>query len=465
MSRDSLFTLKDSEILLPRFVMRESYDSTKARAWPVIAVDQFTDRSERSYWTSVENSVRDQFSTYHLVFPEQYLDVTNPENNRPRINRIVDNMRNYLGLNIFTSLRGWIYTQRTFHDESKVPRHGLVLPLDLEAYSFEPGLNPPIRPTEATIRDRIPPRLAIRERALLELPHILVLIDDAEDILFGRLKAMARTASPVYSVPLYQAGTVTGWHIPADSPEQNQILADLADLQTRFQASHPSSNPLVYAVGDGNHSLATAKAHWEQLKTNWAKQGLPFDENHPARYVLVEINNIRDDGILFEPIYRIINATSPEQMERFYELLRSSFTDLRMAPCSTAEEVVAGVDSTEYNGPGQRQRFGIGTPLADGQTAYFLVDFEPRHDFILRELQPVIDSFVQTLPNKGKDIEYPHEIHTVIHHRGIQIYVPRLPKSRLFEVVNSNVLPRKTFSMGEASEKRFYLESRRIVPK
>lgn len=286
-------TYTDIGIQIPQvYLPRKGTDLTK---WAVIACDQFTSQPE--YWRDVEKIVGDAPSTYNLIFPEVFLEKPGAEE---RIKVIQEKMRQYLKNNILESQEGLIYIERSVGGRT---RRGLMLCLDLEHYDFTKGSTSLIRATEGTIVERLPPRMKIRTGAELELPHILVLIDDPEQTVIEPLQKSKSGMSKIYDFELMLgSGHLTGYAVPGML--ETQVVASLRKLaQPEIFANKYGvglDNPvLLFAMGDGNHSLATAKAVWEGLKP---EVGL----DHPARYALVELENVHDEGLVFEPIHRVV---------------------------------------------------------------------------------------------------------------------------------------------------------------
>jgi len=292
------------EIVLPR-------PGTDLHKWAVIACDQYT--SEPEYWEKVAAIVGDAPSTLHLTYPEVFLNEPNPD---ARIARIRETMRRYTAEGLFVETTGFVYVERTI---GKHVRRGLMACLDLEQYDFSKGATSPIRATEGTILDRIPPRVRIREGATIELPHIMVLLDDPGDTVIGPLRAL-RDRAPLYDVELMLGSGHVRGHLVDDATLEAGVvraieaLADPAEFARK--ASVPAGTPvLLYAMGDGNHSLATAKTIWETEK----KKGAGMDSR--LRYALVELVNLHDDALIFEPIHRVLF----EQKRPLLEALRESF--------------------------------------------------------------------------------------------------------------------------------------------
>ncbi len=414
------------------------------KKWAVIACDQFTSQPE--YWQQVETIVGDAPSTYHLVLPEVYLVAPDEP---ARIQRIQANMHAYLEQDIFTRCDSLVLVERQV--EGRV-RHGLMLALDLERYDFSKGSSSLIRATEGTILERIPPRVRIREGAPLELPHIMVLIDDPECQVIEPLVASKASLPRLYDTSLMMgSGHISAYAVPDKASEEKVIagLRSLADPQA-FQARYgvgAEQGVLLFAMGDGNHSLATAKTIWEKMK---AQVGM----DHPARYALVEIENIHNAGLAFEPIHRIVFGA----MEPLSTALARHFgTTYHLEPCPP-EDLFERVKAA--SGPEQV----VGVVMEEGSA---LLTFKrPSSNLPVGTLQTFLDAWMKE--GNAARIDYVHgdEVVTRLGAQpgNVAFYLAGMAKTDLFKtVLVDGVLPRKTFSMGEAVEKRFYLEARKII--
>jgi hypothetical protein len=332
-------------------------------------------------------------------------------------------------------------------------RRGIVLCLDLEAYDFNKGSQSLIRATEGTIIERLPPRMKIREGAHLELPHILVLIDDPQHSVIEPLAAQKSDLTQVYDCDLMLgSGHLAGYRIdtPAVEAQVVKALEALADPQTFAQkygvgAEH---SVLLFAMGDGNHSLATAKAIWEKMKTQVGPE-------HPARYALVEIENVHDAGLEFEPIHRVLFNVKTD----VFNALRTAFgTNFDCTACASMAEMVHTVD----HAAGWRQ--AIGVVSSQGYGVIWIA--HPPSNLAVGTLQGFLDGLL--LARQAEKIDYVHG-EEVVERLGRQpgnlgFYLPAMAKGDLFKtVILDGALPRKTFSMGEAREKRFYMECRKIA--
>jgi hypothetical protein len=427
------------EILLPR----PDLDLEK---WAVIACDQFT--QDRTYWAQVADAVGSAPSTLHLIFPEIYIE---DPGRAERIRNIHKAMDAYLAGGIFSPpKKGLIYLERStpYHP----CRRGLMLTVDLEQYDWKAHARSLIRATEGTIAERLPPRMEVRRGAALESPHGILLIDDEADTLLPGLGAQAKKMSPpIYHTPL-QGGAISGWLL--DKETAWAYLADgLQVLARKAQAGYgnPEGNPFLYAVGDGNHSLASAKAIWEEYKI--AHAGEPGLMAHPARWALVEVENLYDPGIGFEPIHRLMFGAD---LGAVLHLL-SGIPGFTSRPVAQREELSALVGDEGA----LQSRLGL---IAG--TEFVLVEVEAS-GLVTDYLQPLVDAFITD--TAGTSIDYIHgeaDLFKSALHSGsasVGILLPPVKKSGLFKTVNRRgPLPRKSFSMGKAMEKRFYFECRRL---
>ncbi len=427
-----------SDILLPK-------QGTDLQKWGVIACDQFT--SEPEYWQQVAQIVGDAPSTYHLILPEVFLGSSEEA---ARLKSTQQSMRRYLDQHLFTAYPGLILVERQAGGRT---RHGLMLTLDLEQYDFNKGSQTLIRATEGTILDRLPPRIKIREGAPLELPHILVLIDDPQRTVIEPLVAAREKLTSVYDFELMLgSGHLRGSYVQDLALEKQVIhalesLADPAHFQDKYQVG-PEKGVLLFAMGDGNHSLATAKAIWEKIKPT-------VGMDHPARYALVEIENVHDEGLEFEPIHRVLFGVQEDfrsAMQRFYD------ADFHYKSCSRDEMLHA-----VQHQPAHKQAIGV----VEGSSFGVIILSHPKSNLPVGSLQAFLDEWVKS--GKGGKIDYVHGA-DVVEKLGSQpgnlgLLLPGMPKSDLFKtVILDGALPRKTFSMGEAKDKRFYVEARKITP-
>ncbi len=415
--------------------------------WAVIACDQFT--SEPEYWQQVADIVGDAPSTYHMILPEVYLET--PEEEK-RVETTHAAMQNYLQAGIFEPFDGFIYVLRTIGSHT---RRGLMVCLDLEHYDYNKGAQTLIRATEGTIIDRLPPRIRIRKQAALECPHILVLFDDPDNTVFGPLDEQLGDLPTLYDFDLMLgSGALKGYAV-SDTHIQQQIMQALANLTgpetfaRKYDLPLGKHQPLLFAMGDGNHSLATAKAIWEELKPT-------VGMDHPARYALVEIENVHDPALTFEPIHRLLFNIKGDLLQE----MRAFWGDrLAIREVQTGQDLVSTVDQSNeaYHVVGMISPEGLK-----------LVEIHaPQDNLPVGTLQKFLDAFLKA--GGAEKIDYVHGT-DVLFDKGVLggnagFYVPGMDKSDLFKtVIMDGALPRKTFSMGEAKEKRFYMECRRIQP-
>lgn len=408
------------DILIPQ-------QGTDFKKWAVIACDQYT--SEPEYWKNCEKEVGDAPSTLNLVLPEVYLG-TGKETEK--LDSIAKTAGKYLDDGILTSIgTGFILVDRA--TELHPSRKGLMAAIDLEGYSFEPGNKNICRATEGTVLSRIPPRVRIRANSPLELPHIMILIDDPKGLTIEKAFDMAASEGlkPLYDTDLMLgSGHIKGTFIPDGSAIAESIVNGLSSLKSA------NSDGLLFLVGDGNHSLASAKAHWENIR-----EGLSEDEkkDHPARFALAEIVNIHDKGLDFEPIHRVIfNISGDEFIAKAMEYFKDSGIEL----------------NGDTNG---KQSF---TVVCEGSADVTVSLSNPPHTLAVGSVQMMIDSL-------GLECDYIHgedSVRNLATKGNTGVLVPAISKDTFFGTVEKEgVFPRKTFSMGEAFEKRFYLEAKKIV--
>jgi hypothetical protein len=434
--------ISDLGIQIPQVYLPKA--GTELTKWAVIACDQFTSQPE--YWNEVEEIVGDSPSTLNLTFPEVYLEKPGGEE---RIRNIQASMRKYMEEGILQPRDGLVYVERTVGGRT---RKGIVLALDLEAYDYNKGSSSLIRATEGTIVDRLPPRIKIREGATIELPHILVLIDDPNRTVIEPLHAAKSKLNQLYDFDLMlESGHLAGYAVNEEFESQVvEALRGLAKPET-FAAKYgiDKDQPvLLFAMGDGNHSLATAKAIWEKIKPQ-------VGMNHPARYALVEIENVHDEGLEFEPIHRVLFGL---KKDLFVEMEKTFGANLTYKPVSGAEEMVSVVDSAQ----GPSQTIGV---VGGGKRFGVIEIVNPSSNLAVGTLQSFLDAFLKQ--GGAEKIDYVHGEDVTVK-LGSQpgnagFYLPGMSKSDLFKtVILDGALPRKTFSMGEAREKRFYMEARKI---
>lgn len=398
-----------ADILLPANVDMEK--------WAVIACDQFVSQPE--YWEQAHNLVGDAPSTLNLILPEAQLegDCT------PAIHLIHNTMAQYISSDLFRLYPdSFIYVERTLLNGTV--RKGVVGAVDLEAYDFTPDSSAAIRATEQTVAERIPPRMNIRRNAALELPHVLLLCDDEEKLLIESLTVKKASLPLLYDFDLMlEGGRIQGWLVSGTDGEA--FSAQLNAYAQRIRQKY-GDKPVLYAVGDGNHSLASAKGCYEELK----KHGLPCEK---ARYALVELENIHDEAQVFEPIHRIIKSTDPES-------LLKAITDAIGKPSGSPIYWQAGDKNGVFyvHSPEGMLPVGIVQDFLDG----YLAEHPGIIDYIHGD-----DALRQLSEQDG----------------SIGLLMPPVEKNAFFQgIIAGGTLPRKTFSMGHAQEKRYYLEARKI---
>lgn len=428
------------EVLLPR----EGVDLHK---WAVIACDQFT--SEPEYWDRVEATAGDAPSTYHMILPEAWLN--RPEKDE-RIAYAQAHMRQYLDEKILEAHKGFVLVERTVGDQIQT---GLIVAIDLENYDYNAGSKSLVRATEGTILSRIPPRMQVRRGAPLELPHILVLYDDPRKTVLSPILQKKPDLPLAYDFDLMEgSGHITG-HYVQDPELLDLTIENIAGLiapeayrEKYGEVPDAATAPLLFAVGDGNHSLATAKAIWEELKPN-------VGMDHPARFALVELVNLHDPSLKFEPIHRVMFGVG----DAFYqEFIANYAPDFSNQPAATFDEMKNAV--LDESKPGQR--VGLIT-----KTGYRVFEFlKPHHNLSVGSLQEFLDKYLKAHPEVEIDYVHGDDVLDKLSKQegNMGFYLPPITKDNFFKsVILDGALPRKTFSMGHAQDKRFYLEARRIL--
>ena len=431
--------LEDLGLRIPEILLPKNIDLS---TWSVIACDQYT--QDKDYWKNVEEKAGNKPSTLNLILPEVYLGSPDKAD---RIKKIRQSMKEYLDTGVFADAKKcFIYLERkTAFGRT---RKGLVAQIDLETYEWKPFSKANIRATEATIVERIPPRMEIRKGAPLELPHIMLLVNDKDDLLVGANKPTDGRA-PIYDGDLMaNGGHITGWAL--ESKVDIEGVEKALNLIAEKNAS-PDDSTFLFAVGDGNHSLATAKAVWDEYKKEH-----PEDKDSPVRYALIEIVNIYDTGLTFEPIHRVIfNIDNEALIKKLAEKLNGNIKAL-----DDADKVIKAVKDSWAN-------FGFFYLDSEGKQKNVLLETKIKELAVAR-LQPEIDAFLKELQDQSKaEIDYIHGTDEVLKlgskENSLGILLPPIAKNSFFETINGRgPLPRKSFSMGEADEKRFYLECRRL---
>ena len=409
-----------ANILLPR--------DCDLSLWSVVACDQYTSRPE--YWQRVEDRVGRAPSALRLILPESCLEGPSVETDIMEIN---SNMSRYLREGRFRELPdSLIYVERTL-DSGKV-RRGLIGAVDLEAYDYEPGAASAIRATEGTVMSRIPPRVAVRKNAPIELPHVMLLVDDPNRVIIEPLSSRTEEMEKLYDFDLMErGGHIRGWLLT----EELKAWV-LQALNTRKDRVERDLDGLLFAVGDGNHSLATAKECYERRKGMTAPEQWP---GLPSRYALCEVVNLHDDSLEFEPIHRVVFGVEPG------ELLDALMNFYPSAIRGGGEGHVL---------PFTINRWSQGEITITAPTAQLPVG----------TLQNFLDEYIAAHPKARVDyIHGADEARQLAEERedAVAFLLPPMGKEELFPtVIHDGVLPRKTFSMGEAHDKRFYLEARKI---
>lgn len=393
---------KAADILIPR--------NCDMQRWSVIACDQFT--SDPAYWQRVRQFVNDAPSTLHLILPEAELGTAD----NSVIRKINITMLEYLHCSIFAEYkRSYVYVERSLRNGTI--RQGIVGMVDLENYEYNPALHPKISATENTVLERIPPRVAVRKDATMEFPHVLLLCEDEQKCLIEAIAARKNELPKLYEFDLMEdGGHIAGWLLQGSD----------VDAFDAMLCEYEENN--VYLVGDGNHSLVTAKTCYENLKASGA-----VDDTHPARFALVELENIHSPALVFEPIHRIITHTDPAALLKTLQ-----------KNCSKDGVPVSWI-------------------TADAQGEILLS--VPEGELTVGVLQDCLD---QWLSDNAGEIDYIHDAEAVMSLSqapgSIGFMLPAMSKHALFPFVQTGrTLPRKTFSMGHGSEKRYYLEGRRIL--
>lgn len=403
-------------------------EGTPKEKWSVIACDQYTSQPE--YWQKAHEHVGTCKSALHMILPEVYLG---GEDLEERTHRIRETMHEYLEEGVLRELPpGIMLTERELAGGT---RSGLLLAMDLESYSWVISDHPMIRASERTVLERIPPRKRARQGAPLELPHIMLLIDDPKDTVIGPLREKRSGFEQVYDFDLMLGGgRVRGW-LSTDEAQLDGVQEALSKL--------PRPEGMLYCVGDGNHSLATAKTIWDEVK-----QTIPKNErlSSPLRYALCEVVNLHEPAVEFLPIHRVFFNVDADELVKF--VIDSLDADGQKARLTQDPE---GPFAVEFLSDSMHGTVSIG---------------QPSHPLAAGVLQPVFDKYLEMRPNAS--IDYIHgdaaleDLSRMPNALGFRF--PPVPKDGFFELlIRCGVLPRKTFSIGEADDKRFYLEARALT--
>lgn len=399
-------SFKTTDVLIPK---TDRFDK-----WAVIACDQFT--SDRAYWDRVKETVGSEPSTYHLVFPE--IDLANEP--KERIVMINNSMVEYIQNDLFVRYPdSFVYVERTLLDGSIRP--GIVGAVDLEQYHYDPKMNPSVGATEQTVLERVPPRIAVRRNAELEFSHIILFCNDMTNDIIGCVQKMKDQLPKLYDFMLMEeGGHISGWLISGKVANKIQNVIDAYAAQ---------AEGVPFLVADGNHSLVTAKTWYEELKRDLPDRDL---SNHPARYAMVELENIQDPSILFEPIHRVVFDTDITKL----------LDDMK---------TISSPDGVPVTWVAGEKKGVIGVDVPKGQLPVAV-------------LQQFLDRWLKE--NAGK-IDYVHDTDAVVEfakqENTFGLLLPVFDKKELFEFgATGHILPRKTFSLGHGREKRYYLEGRKI---
>ena len=406
-----------SNVRVPKILIpNKSIDLQK---WSTIACDQFCARPK--YWEELENFVSDAPSTLRLTCPEIYLNKGDLEE---RILKVQAQMKRYLEQGIFEEYENFVLVEREVENGRK--RVGIMIAIDLDKYNWE-RVRVPIRATEGTLVERLPVRIKIREKAPLELPHAIILIDDPDKSIIEPIYNQRESLQKLYDFELNMGGgRIAGYKID-DSESILQKLEDLLDADVQV-SKYGIDAGIQFAVGDGNHSIATAKVMWEDLKKGLSEEER---ENHPARYMLVEMVNLYGEGMDFKPIHRLIYNPTPEFLEGLKEALNGE----------SRLKIIVG-DKEEY------------------------INCPDKASLTISAVQNYIEGYLKNNPQV--EVEYVHNeehlIDAIKESGGLGIVMPEFPNSELVNfVVNVGNLPKKAFSIGEPEHKRYYLECKSII--
>lgn len=414
-----------ADILIPKAPYRERFS--------VVACDQYTSQPE--YWEEVARLVQDAPSALKLIVPESSLSSGDV---KERIGQVHAMMREYLGGGVFDCIsNSYLYIERTLRD-GRI-RRGLIGKLDLKAYDYGAHSALPVRATEATVLERIPPRVAVREGGALESPHVMLLFDDPEDLVFAPLAEQRTGMQKLYDFPLMMdSGSLAGWRVgPQAAEELEKALQRLGDPERFSQRYGFNTPPLVFAVGDGNHSLASAKECYRRLCIRYGEQTM---ENHPARYALVELVNLHEPSLDFEPIHRaVFGINRAHFLERMQEALQISEKPLNAKNIQHFTLLQDGAQETLY----------IGAPDAN---------------MAVGSLQSFLDEYIRQYSGRCDYIHGSEVVEQLSREPDcLGFLLPSIDKNEFFKtVLVDGALTRKTFSMGHAWDKRFYLECRKI---
>ncbi len=438
-----------ADILLPKGV--------DMNQWAVVACDQFT--SEPEYWEDAKKIAGRTPSALNLILPEVYLGEKDVDD---RISKINKTMTDYLEGDVFsTEEDSFVYVERTQSDGST--RCGIVGKIDLDAYEFKPGNNALVRATEGTVLSRIPPRVKVRENAPIELPHVMLLIDDPEKTVIEPLAEEKMLMSKLYDFSLMkEGGRIKGFSV--NSAQKKKIAAALESLKSQDTIDKKygiaGAAPLLFAVGDGNHSLATAKQCYENMKKVTSREEWT---DLPSRYALVEVVNIHEEALKFEPIHRTLFDVDPDEVITEFLKFYPDSMDVKEV---TAKDLIANPERYPHvlrSGKTFGEKSHYITYCFEDVTGTLVVP-EPERQLAVGTLQEFLDKYLE---GRNTKIDYIHGDDTCESlgrkPGNISFLLPALGKEQLFKTVMADgVLPRKTFSMGHAVDKRYYIEARKI---
>jgi len=424
---------EETGLLIPEILIPE--EKVNLKKWAVVACDQFTSQPE--YWEDVDHYVGNAPSTLHMILPEAMLD---SQDKLERISHCKETMRNYIEDGILVKLpRGMVYVER---EVGPNPRRGIIAAIDLEKYDFLPETNPLIKATEETVLNRIPPRVGLRRNAALELPHTVLLIDDPKDTVIGPIAYKKDQFYSLYDFDLMEdGGNISGYFVEKEE-DINAMLDAVAALIIPGKT--------LFAVGDGNHSLVTAKAIWEEAKETLSSEEI---NDHPLRYTLVEIVNLYDPAIDFKPINRIIKNVEPNKF------ISDLMAVLRKKGCST-KLMYSRSNSRAPMPNGHNISFVMKDTMGRIEVSY------SKNDLQVALLQEALDECVSKDDRIVMDYIHGEPLFNDLcrQYSTIGFKVPTIDKKDLFALLGKyGLLPRKTFSIGDSNEKRYYLECRLIT--
>ncbi len=422
-------------ILFPEILVPD--EKINKKKWAVIACDQFTSNPE--YWVKTARIVGGAPSTMHIIVPEVYLRDSDVQE---RIVHAKETMEKYISDGVLVKLPpGVILVERETPYGTRV---GLILAIDLECYHTDAAQKPMIRATEQTVMDRLPPRMRLREGAMVECPHVMLLINDPKDTVISPVYQARGNCAMVYDNDLMQdGGHIKGWFV-----DDQEVLGGIVDALAALKAK--AADGMLFAVGDGNHSLASAKAVWEEKKRGMTEQER---SESPLRYALCEVVNLYDNGIAMHPIHRVVFGVEPSStLRQLVSILNSMGADARMMYTRGARNIAReGIQIIQFESKMAKGRIEIGKPI---------------HALVSMTLSAALDRLIEDLPRA--EVDYIHgdeEFHELAkEHSNLGFLMEPMTKEQLFNtVIEYGVLPKKAFSLGQAVEKRYYYECRLIV--